>query len=76
MIKPIIGQPASPALRGKTSTGKRGAGQERSLARPPKAADENIIPTPESLSTRIKHALASLKEGVVWDRGSIINLNI
>lgn len=76
MIKPIIQQPASPTTRSKTSAGRRDTTQHQHTKGRQRMADENAVPTPESLGARIKHALAALKEGVVWDRGSIINLNI
>ena len=76
MIKPIIQQPSYPTTRGKASSSKQRTDKLADIVAAPSAADENIIPSPESLSDRIKHALASLKKGVIWDRGSIINLNI
>lgn len=40
----------------------------------PKKAEENYIPAPESLATMIRSAIAALKDGSYWDRGSILNL--
>lgn len=52
------------------------AKREAAPAKPRKQprAEENYIPGPESLSTLIRNALATLKEGLVFDRGSIVNL--
>ena len=76
MIKPIIQQPSYPATRGNTGAGKRQANAHKPTTTRPPTADENSVPTPESLSMLIGRAIASLKQGVVWDRGSILNLNI
>ena len=40
----------------------------------PKRAHVNIIPAPESLSTLIRSAVAALRQGLRWDRGTILNL--
>lgn len=40
----------------------------------PKLAEENFIPEPESLATRIRSAVSALREGLHWDRGTILNL--
>ena len=40
----------------------------------PTRADVNNIPAPESLATLVRSAIASLRKGVHWDRGTIINL--
>lgn len=40
----------------------------------PKRADVNTIPAPESLATLIRSAVASLRQGTFWDRGTILNL--
>jgi hypothetical protein len=40
----------------------------------PSRAHVNYIPGPESLSTLIRSALAALRKGVFWERGSILNL--
>lgn len=41
---------------------------------PKRRAHINYIPAPESLRTVIASALESLRGGIIWDRGSIINL--
>jgi hypothetical protein len=46
---------------------------------PPKVSTQqraalNVIPSAESLHTRINQALAALARGVRWARGSILNL--
>lgn len=40
----------------------------------PKRAHVNIIPSPESLATLVRSAVAALRRGTFWDRGSILNL--
>ncbi len=40
----------------------------------PKRADVNYIPGPESLQTLISSALEAFRRGVIWDRGTILNL--
>lgn len=40
----------------------------------PKRSDVNYIPGPESLMTLINSAVAALRQGVFWDRGTILNL--
>ena len=40
----------------------------------PRKAEVNTIPSPESLRTLISSAVSSLRQGVFWDRGTILNL--
>jgi hypothetical protein len=40
----------------------------------PKRSDVNHIPAPESLRTLIGSAVAAMRKGVYWDRGTILNL--
>jgi hypothetical protein len=40
----------------------------------PSRVEENFIPEPDSLATIIRNAIASLRQGIVWDRGTILNL--
>jgi len=40
----------------------------------PRRADVGIIPEPESLSTMIRSAIAAVRSGVYWDRGTILNI--
>lgn len=40
----------------------------------PKRVEENFIPEPESLATMIRSAVAALREGLHWDRGTILNV--
>ena len=42
----------------------------------PVKAQLDYIPSPESLRTMISSAVASLRKGVRWDRGTILNLLI
>ena len=41
---------------------------------PPRRAALNIIPAPESLMTLIRSAVEALRQGVRWDRGTIVNI--
>ena len=76
MIKPIIQQPSYPTARGKASTGKRKQEEAVEFIAAPTKADENFVPSDESLGTLIRSALAALKKGITWDRGSILNLKV
>lgn len=59
---------------GKSTTGRRdGAAEDKRIIIPAKA-DVNNIPNPESLQTMIRSAVDSLRKGVFWDRGTILNL--
>ncbi len=40
----------------------------------PERAELNFIPSAESITTFIQNAIAALKSGVYWDRGTILNL--
>ena len=40
----------------------------------PNRASVNFIPAPESLMTLIGSAVAALRRGTAWDRGTILNL--
>jgi hypothetical protein len=40
----------------------------------PKRANENFIPSPESLRTLVTGAVEALRRGIRWDRGTILNL--
>jgi len=48
--------------------------RQESLYTVPKRSDVNYIPPPESLRTLISSAVAALRAGVRWDRGTILNL--
>lgn len=57
-------------------TGDRpGARQyERHELTPPPKPPRNFIPTQEAIDALLERALAAFRRGMVWDRGSIINL--
>lgn len=40
----------------------------------PARAEENYIPADETIFTLVRNALSALKQGTVFDRGSIVNL--
>lgn len=40
----------------------------------PRRAQENIIPSPESLRTLITAAVDALRRGTPWERGTILNV--
>lgn len=64
------------ASGGAVRTGQRRATpQERdSVYTPPRRSEVNYIPAPETLATLINSAIAAFRGGVVWDRGTILNL--
>lgn len=40
----------------------------------PERAELNFIPSVESITTFVQSAIAALKQGIYWDRGTILNL--
>ncbi len=59
----------------KPSTQRRSQQSEREAPVPvPKRASLNIIPAEESLATLIRSAVAALRQGAIWDRGTILHL--
>lgn len=65
-----------PAARVAARTGDEGskARSRGTLQAPRVRADENVIPSPDLLRSLIEKAVGALKEGMYWDRGSILNL--
>jgi hypothetical protein len=59
---------------GKSSVGKRQSGASDAPVVKPARAHINVIPEPESLATMIRSAVAALRQGTFWDRGTIVNL--
>ena len=59
---------------GKSSTGRRESAFNDERIIVPAKADVNNIPAPESLQTMIRSAVDSIRRGVFWDRGTILNL--
>ena len=59
---------------GKASDRRRQQTEGESEVIAPTRAHVNIIPEPESLSTLIRSAIAALRQGKFWDRGTILNL--
>ena len=59
---------------GRRDGGKREAIVDGRRIIVPSKADVNNIPAPESLHTMIRSAVDSLRSGVFWDRGTILNL--
>lgn len=64
----------SPARKALEQRRKQQQSESDSRIPTPRRAHENIIPSPESLSTLIRSAVAALRKGVRWDRGTILNL--
>lgn len=66
----------SASNKGKTASNRAGAAapHPRDIFLPPARAHVNFIPSPESLATLIQSAIAALRSGVFWDRGTILNL--
>ncbi|MGE0753888.1 MAG: hypothetical protein AB7L92_01865 [Alphaproteobacteria bacterium] len=63
-----------PAATGRPAEKRRERTQGKLPPAPRQVAHINYIPAPESLRTVIASALESFRGGVIWDRGSIINL--
>jgi hypothetical protein len=61
-------------VAGKASDRKRSQADSGNSYTVPKRADVNYIPAPESLFTLISSAVEALRNGVTWDRGTIINI--
>ena len=59
---------------GKSSVGQRQTTSQNTPVVVPKRAHVNIIPEPESLATMIRSAVAALRQGATWDRGTMLNL--
>lgn len=59
---------------GRANTQRERKPQEREHFVTPKRVEENFIPEPESLATMIRSAVAALRQGIHWDRGTILNL--
>ena len=47
---------------------------ERYELLPPAKPPRNFIPTQEDIELLLERAIAALARGMIWDRGSIINL--
>jgi hypothetical protein len=59
---------------GKAGERRTQAAQQESVIPKPQRAHVNIIPEPESLATLIRGAVAALRKGMIWDRGTMVNL--
>lgn len=59
---------------GKPAAGRRQSTSQDNPIVVPKRAHVNIVPEPESLATLIRSAVAALRQGITWDRGTILNL--
>lgn len=71
--------PQSPARAGAGNTARdtrraAPANLKSEFAPPPERAHVNFIPSAESLATLIESAVAALRKGVYWDRGTLLNL--
>lgn len=54
--------------------GDRPRQQEQEEFVVPNRAMLGVIPEPESLATLVRSAVASLRKGIFWDRGTILNI--
>lgn len=61
---------------GKTTERKRQDTEADVEVITPKRAYINHIPSPEALRSLISNAVAALRKGVYWDRGTILNLQV
>lgn len=65
-----------PATNRPTRTDERrnpSSSRDEATAKPLRV-EENFIPAPDSLATIIRNAIAALRQGITWDRGTILNL--
>ena len=62
------------ASSGGATANRRPQASDNEVPPTPARAHVNHIPTPESLFTLITGAVAALKRGIHWDRGTILNL--
>lgn len=76
MVDPIF--PRSQTRITTTTTQRAGTSEtgrvERRDTAPPPRPRQSFIPTAEVLDDLIERALAALRRGVYWERGSIINI--
>jgi hypothetical protein len=73
-INPNLLNIASSATSKTTERRRPQATSNKSAFRPPSRADLNYIPSVESLFTLINSAVEALRNGVYWDRGTILNV--
>lgn len=67
-IRPTTGRPVA------TQDRNRKAPARDEVPLKPLRVEENFIPAPDSLATIIRNAIAALRQGITWDRGTILNL--
>ena len=60
---------------GKTSERRRQSENSGDFIAPARA-HVNTVPEPETLSTLIRSAVSALRQGIYWDRGTILNLMV
>ena len=70
---PRVGVPVPQGPRRKDTTQTVDAASA-DYFKPPKRRGFQTLPTPEVLEQLIERAVAALKKGILWDRGSILNL--
>lgn len=63
----------TPGRTGRPDERKREAPSQDEFITPSRA-HLNIIPEPESLATLVRSAVASMRRGMFWDRGTILNI--
>jgi len=61
---------------GTAKTGTRRPQADTAEVIVPVRANVNFIPSPESLRTLIAGAVAALRKGITWERGTILNLMV
>lgn len=64
----------TPGRTGRSDERKRQEASDGSEFIIPARAHVNVVPEPESLHTLIRSAISSMRRGVFWDRGTILNI--
>jgi hypothetical protein len=64
----------TPASRPSKQEDRKQSSNEKPKFITPERVAENYVPEPESLATMIRSAVAAFRQGMAWDRGTILNI--
>ena len=73
IIRPGNSMRPTQVTRRTVPTARTSSAERAEHAAPPRP-NASFIPTPDVLQGLIDRALAALSKGIMWDRGSIINI--